>query len=109
MTVVVLPLFLPQASAAALTALVSASPELPIMMVSLAGPVAWDLLAPPKLLAPPHAERTRAPLAHSATATAPCRVLRVLINCLHRECGCPLGWKLQECRFGPIGRCSGGR
>src|SRR5664279_4450212 len=106
MTVAVLPLFLPQASAAALTALVSASPELPIMMVSLAGPAAWDLLAPPKL-APPQADRTSALLAHSATATAPWRVLRVLMNSLHRECGCPLEWKLKECR--PIGQCSGGR
>ncbi len=95
MTSVVLPLCLDQAAAADLTALVYASPELPIMIVSLAGPLAWVLLALPKLLPPPHAERTRAPVAHSATATAAGRVLLVLTNCLHRECGCPLSWSLR--------------
>jgi len=68
MTCALLPLFLDRAAAAVLTALVSASPELPIMMVSLAGPLAWVLLAPPKLLPPPpHPERTRVPLAQSAS------------------------------------------
>ena len=72
MTSVVLPLCLDQAAAADLTALVYVSPELPIMIVSLAGPLAWVLLALPKLLPPPHAERTRAPVAHSATGAGSC-------------------------------------
>ena len=68
MTSTVLPDLLAQAAAAALTALVSASPELPIITVSLTGPVlvGWVpellLLKPP----PPQAVRARAPLAAMA-------------------------------------------
>ena len=63
------PDFLAQASAASLTALVSASPELPIMIVSLTGPLAvlWgallsELLKPPPPQALPSACRAAAGL-----------------------------------------------
>ena len=71
MTSTVLPDFLAQLSAAALTAAVSASPELPIMIFRFAGPafcvaVLWLLKPPPP---PPHAVSASVPAAASASAT----------------------------------------
>ena len=69
MTSTVLPVFLAQASVAFLTALVSASPELPIMTVSLTGPfaVAWGALLPavPPPKPPPPPAPPRAPAGSS--------------------------------------------
>src|SRR3954471_29167 len=104
MTSTVLPDFLAQASAAFFTAAVSASPELPIMIVSLTGPLAvlcgacWaPLLKPP----PPQALRTSAPVAARARAAAP-RVLRALMS-LHF----PFGAVTRRFRAGPDDKLGG--
>src|SRR3954449_916091 len=96
MTSTVLPDFFAQASAAFLTAAVSASPELPIMIVSLTGPLAVlcgalsaPLLKPP----PPQALRASAPVAARARAAAP-RVLRALMSLHFRWVRSPAGFEL---------------
>src|SRR6476620_10783274 len=84
MTSTLFPDFVAQASAAFLTAVVSASPELPIMIVSLTGPLpvlCGALLLLPLNPPPPQALRTSAPVAASASAAAP-RVLGALMSLL---------------------------
>src|SRR6478672_7255047 len=88
MTSTVLPVFLAHASVAALTALVSASPELPIMTVSLTGPfaVACGALLPPLKPPPPQALRASTPVRQAAAAAVV--VLRdIVLSCFRVWCG----------------------
>src|SRR5215203_2852333 len=104
MTSTVLPDFLAQASAAFFTAAVSASPELPIMMVSLTGPLAelcGASLPPPLKPPPPQALRTSAPVAARARAAAP-RVVGALMSLLF-----PIGAVARRFRAGPDDKLGG--
>src|SRR3954452_7806523 len=106
MTSTVLPDFLAQLSAAAFTAAVSASPELPIMILRFAGPafcvaVLW-LLNP---LPPPHAESASDPAAASASATDLRCACRDVIRFLHCRRGCPRGSRSRPPAVSRNGRC----
>jgi len=92
MTSTVLPVLLAHAEVAALTAVVSASPELPIITLSFTGPllVFWagaPLLNPP----PPQAPSASAPTAVTESRTVVPRALRLVMSCLFRSRGRPQG------------------